>query len=114
LFLFLPFLNGERIEASGGLMKTLALGLVLILPSVVTAKQREWKNATVAAIAAGSADNDAAVMPVGTVCLGVRITTDCIQEGYKVAAVVEVKKEIPVRLLTFLYYCIFLHPVIRL
>jgi hypothetical protein len=28
------------------------------------------------------ADNDAAVMPVGTVWLGVRITTDCI--GYRV------------------------------
>jgi hypothetical protein len=54
----------------------------LILPSVVTAKPREWKNAAVAAIAVGSADNDAAVMPVGTVCLGVRITTDCI--GYRV------------------------------
>jgi hypothetical protein len=63
-------------------MKTLARGLVLILPSVVTAKPREWKNATVAAIAVGSADNDAAVMPVGTVWLGVRITTDCI--GYRV------------------------------
>jgi hypothetical protein len=58
-------------------MKTLALGLVLIFPSVVTAKPREWKNATVAAIAVDSADKDAAVMPVGTEWLGVRITTDC-------------------------------------
>ena len=39
-------------------MKTLALERVLTLSSVVTAKPREWKNATVAAIAVGSADND--------------------------------------------------------
>jgi hypothetical protein len=53
-------------------MKTLALGLVLIPPSVVTVKPREWKNPIVAAIGLGSAAN-AAVVPVGTVCLGVGI-----------------------------------------
>jgi hypothetical protein len=63
-------------------MKALALALALFLPSVVTAKPREWKNATVAAIAVGSTDNGAAVMPVGTIWLGVRITTDCI--GYRI------------------------------
>ena len=83
-------------------MKTLALERVLTLSSVVTAKPREWKNATVASIAVGSADNDAAVMPAGTVCLGVRTTTDCI--GYRV------EREDMIYILEYCYNPVVQHP----
>jgi hypothetical protein len=63
-------------------MKIFALVLALFVPSVIAASPREWKNATVAAIAEGTSDSGVAVAPVGTVWLGVRIMTDCI--GYRI------------------------------
>jgi hypothetical protein len=92
----------EKIVATGGPMKALALALVLFLPAVLLAKLREWKNATVAAITLGSADSGAAVVPVGTVWLGVRITTDCI--GYRI------ETEDMIYILEYCYNPIVQHP----
>lgn len=83
-------------------MKALAFALVLLVPSAVIAKPREWKNATVAAIAVGTVDNGAAVMPVGTLWLGVRITANCI--GYRI------ETEDMIYILEYRYNPIVQHP----
>jgi hypothetical protein len=83
-------------------MKALALTLLLLVPPAIMAKPREWKNATVAAIAVGTADNGAAVMPVGTIWLGVRITANCI--GYRI------ETEDMIYILEYCYNPIVQHP----
>jgi hypothetical protein len=91
-----------RVRSKFDPTKILPLALVLFLPGVITAKSREWKNATVAAIAVGSADNGTAVMPVGTIWLGVRITTDCI--GYRI------ETEDMIYILEYCYNPVVQHP----
>jgi hypothetical protein len=83
-------------------MKALALALVLLVPSTILAKPREWKNATVAAITIGTADAGAAVVPVGTMWLGVRITANCI--GYRI------ETEDMIYILEYCYNPIVQHP----
>jgi hypothetical protein len=58
------------------IMKALAVALLLFLPTTLTAKGRQWKDATVAAITEGSPSADPSAW------LGIKIEQNCL--GYRV------------------------------
>jgi hypothetical protein len=55
-------------------MRNLALLLVVLFATTVTAKDREWKEAKVAAIESSTSNGGVAVIPIGGMIAGVPIT----------------------------------------